>query len=133
MLNIQTFKIEAEPRIIENRIKVLLTMANSDSPSHLLPLRMTSCVVRGFGRGSSDLGIPTANLDRDNLIVSRQGSSDDVPSFEDLPCGIYWGFARIEGEGNSVSSTEIYPTALSIGYNPTYGNGKSTAVVVACT
>jgi hypothetical protein len=47
-----------------------------------LPIRMTSTVVRGFGRGSSDLGIPTANLDR------ASGKYGDR-SFEELPTGTY--------------------------------------------
>lgn len=31
------------------------------------PLRLTSTVVRGFGRGSTELGIPTANLSREEI------------------------------------------------------------------
>jgi len=34
--------------------------------------------------------------------------------------GIYWGFARIGDEGN------VYKTACSIGYNPTYKNKTKT-------
>jgi Riboflavin kinase len=49
-------------------------------PSKVLPLRMTSIVVRGYGRGSADLGIPTANLDRDSGKYS-------LDSFDDLPTG----------------------------------------------
>ena len=91
-----------------------------------LPLRMTSRVVRGFGRGSSDLGIPTANLDRNVLTLGRPATktTEGSISFDDLPCGIYWGFARVEGDGDKIPSTVVYPAALSIGYNPTYGNGK---------
>eukprot|EP00978_Attheya_sp_CCMP212_P033674 scaffold137101_cov54-Attheya_sp.AAC.2 len=103
-----------------------------------LPIRLISTVVRGFGRGSSDLGIPTANL-------SREACNTD--NFDDLPCGIYWGFCRI-GEPQSESPTattaatsndddenkssdttylgKVYKTAVSIGYNPTYGNEKKT-------
>jgi riboflavin kinase len=76
-----------------------------------LPIRMKSKVVRGFGRGSSDLGIPTANLSRSEC----EGPTD----FEALPCGIYWGFARIGKE-------DTYKAAISIGYNPTYGNSIKT-------
>jgi riboflavin kinase len=78
-----------------------------------LPIRMVSTVVRGFGRGSSDLGIPTANLD-------REGGKFGGASFEELPTGIYWGFGRI-GE-----DPFVYKTACSIGYNPTYGNTVKT-------
>lgn len=45
-----------------------------------LPIRMISKVVRGFGRGSSDLGIPTANL-------AREGGKFGSTSFDDLPTG----------------------------------------------
>ena len=45
-----------------------------------LPIRMVSTVVKGFGRGSSDLGIPTANLD-------REGGKFGGGSFDDLPTG----------------------------------------------
>jgi len=78
-----------------------------------LPIRMMSTVVKGFGRGSRDLGIPTANLD-------REGGKFGDKSFDELPTGIYWGFCRI-GEDKSV-----YKTACSIGYNPTYGNTVKT-------
>lgn len=77
----------------------------------MLPIRMISTVVRGYGRGSKELGIPTANLDRTSLTSS-------VP-FDTLAAGIYWGFARID-------DSDIYKTAISIGYNPTYGNTVKT-------
>ncbi len=79
-----------------------------------LPIRMISTVVRGFGRGSSDLGIPTANLER------GQSEFHSTTKFDELPTGIYWGFARIG------SDLTTYKTACSIGYNPTYGNDTKT-------
>lgn len=91
----------------------------------LLPIRIISKVVRGFGRGSSDLGIPTANLDRETSRMHT--SSGRTTTLDDLPCGIYWGFARI---GDSKNGDEtigtVYKTALSIGFNPTYGNEIKT-------
>jgi riboflavin kinase len=75
---------------------------------------MLSTVVRGYGRGSTELGIPTANLDQ------TKGNFHSTQPFEDLPTGIYWGFARI---GNDPTT---YKTACSIGYNPTYGNDSKT-------
>eukprot|EP00980_Cylindrotheca_fusiformis_P012809 scaffold3151_cov110-Cylindrotheca_fusiformis.AAC.7 len=79
--------------------------------SNRLPLRMISTVVRGFKRGSTELGIPTANLDRESGKFAGG-------SFDDLPTGIYWGFCRIHDE--------VYKTACSIGYNPTYNNELKT-------
>lgn len=81
-----------------------------------MPLRMVSKVVRGFGRGSSDLGIPTANL------CSKEGYFGEN-SFDTLPTGIYWGFARI---GHGSDDSDLFKTAVSIGFNPTYGNEKKT-------
>eukprot|EP00545_Synedropsis_sp_CCMP1620_P009882 CAMPEP_0119013798 /NCGR_PEP_ID=MMETSP1176-20130426/8988_1 /TAXON_ID=265551 /ORGANISM="Synedropsis recta cf, Strain CCMP1620" /LENGTH=203 /DNA_ID=CAMNT_0006966917 /DNA_START=61 /DNA_END=669 /DNA_ORIENTATION=- len=90
-----------------------------------LPIRMTSEVVRGFGRGSSDLGIPTANLCRESGFFST--------SFDALPCGIYWGFARIgdsdkanECDDDADTTNKVYKAAISIGYNPYYGNEQKT-------
>jgi FAD synthase len=89
----------------------------------LLPLRMTSIVVKGFGRGSKELGIPTANLDRDKVkccfggragcgrdTANEDGSPSTSATFEDLPTGIYWGLCRIGTEDPT-----IYKTACSIG------------------
>lgn len=52
-----------------------------------LPLRLTSVVVKGFGRGSTDLGIPTANLSRDGIKIQKKSSAN--ASFDDLPTGMF--------------------------------------------
>ena len=57
------------------------------SNNNNMPIRMISTVVRGFGRGSSDLGIPTANLSRDGGSFGSSSSSDGGSSFDDLPTG----------------------------------------------
>ena len=99
-------------------------------PSKVLPLRMTSVVVKGYGRGSSDLGIPTANLDREAGTYGSvaRGTNDNgekgVHTFEDLPTGIYWGFCRIGDKAGDEST--VYKTACSIGYNPYYHNKQKT-------
>lgn len=68
-------------------------------------LTVRGTVVHGFGRGSKQLGFPTANLE-----------SQEVSDFStDHPTGIYAGFARvINGE-----DAEVYPAAISVGWNPT--------------
>jgi len=90
-----------------------------------LPIRFVSKIVKGFGRGSADLGIPTANLCEKSTRSSVQ--------YESLPTGIYWGFARIvfDGDGNSISNgdeelKEVFLAAVSVGYNPFYNNKKKT-------
>lgn len=90
----------------------------------LLPIRMTSKIIEGFGRGSKDLGIPTANLSREDIKC--------LVGFDNLPTGIYWGFARIVTEGGSELQAHqdltqrVYKTAISIGFNPCYGNDAKT-------
>jgi len=67
-------------------------------------------VVRGFGRGSKELGIPTANLSME--IIGHYIS--------DLDTGIYFGLARL--------NSEIYQCVISIGFNPFYDNKEKTVV-----
>jgi Riboflavin kinase len=55
-------------------------------------------VVAGYGRGSKELGIPTANLDPDAV----------GPALDTLPTGIYCGWATLDGEGP-------YKAVMSIG------------------
>lgn len=98
----------------------------------ILPIRMISKVVPGFGRGSKDLGIPTANL---------SPAPEDMRckiSFDSLPTGIYYGFARVsepqdpkEGTNAGATSDEqalrgVYNAAISIGFNPCYENKHKT-------
>lgn len=93
-----------------------------------LPIRFVSKIVKGFGRGSADLGIPTANL-------CEKSTRSSVP-YESLPTGIYWGFARIVFDGDDENSQsnngdeeefkEVFLAAVSVGYNPFYNNKKKT-------
>ena len=90
---------------------------------HNLPIRIISKVVRGYGRGSKELGIPTANVSRDDISCSM--------SFDHLPTGIYWGFGRIvdlDGGSDDEDSVlgKVHTAAISIGYNPTYNNKEKT-------
>lgn len=78
-------------------------------------LKLEGRVVRGFGRGSSQLGIPTANLDGAALAKSLDGAVT----------GIFAAFARVflEPPSPSSASPEIYPAVLSCGYNPQFDDG----------
>lgn len=64
------------------------------------PLVFRGTVVHGFGRGSKQLGIPTANLDAQSLSAV----------IDDLPAGIYFGWASIG------SDKDIYKMVMSIGW-----------------
>jgi len=101
--------------------------ADPFSFSDQLPIRFISKCCKGFGRGSKDLGIPTANVSKDDVSCTI--------SVDSLPTGIYWGYARIgDNEASSAPSPDAtegslgrtFITAVSIGYNPTYGNEEKT-------
>ncbi|XP_039606619.1 riboflavin kinase isoform X1 [Polypterus senegalus] len=74
-----------------------------------LPYFCRGAVVRGFGRGSKELGIPTANF--------PESVVDNLPS--DMKTGIYYGWACV---GNS----DVHRMVMSIGWNPFYKNTKKS-------
>ncbi|KAI1609822.1 riboflavin kinase [Exophiala viscosa] len=83
-------------------------------PEEPFPIRLQGPVIRGFGRGSKELGIPTANIPPEGLS-----------SYPDLASGVYYGWVGLSfthSPDTSSSATEIYPAVLSIGYNPFYKN-----------
>lgn len=77
--------------------------------SNVLPYFVQGKVCKGFGRGSKELGIPTANF---NYHVIEK-----LP--KELDCGIYYGFANI-------NNGSVYKAVLSIGWNPYYQNDKKS-------
>ncbi|GIJ82560.1 riboflavin kinase [Aspergillus pseudoviridinutans] len=106
-------------------------VAGPDSgPEPPYPVRLSGPVIKGFGRGSKELGIPTANIPAEGLA--------DCP---DLQIGVYYGVVALdpakfqyqEGEGSSTAGadarTTILPAVLSIGYNPFFKN-KTKSVEV---
>jgi len=66
-------------------------------------------VIHGFGRGSKELGIPTANFAEDVV--------DHLPS--DVQTGIYYGWARVD-------DGEVHKMVLSVGWNPYFKNEKKS-------
>ncbi|KZC05186.1 PREDICTED: riboflavin kinase [Dufourea novaeangliae] len=76
-----------------------------------LPYFLSGSVVKGFGRGSKALGIPTANLE-DKIV-------DALPS--DFKIGVYYGWASVDAK--------VYKMVASVGWNPFYKNEKKTVEV----
>lgn len=73
------------------------------------PRHIGGPVIKGFGRGSKVLGIPTANL-------STEGYSDLLLEH---PSGVYFGWAGLSARG-------IYKMVMSIGWNPYFDNKEKT-------
>ncbi|KAJ8504824.1 hypothetical protein OPV22_005710 [Ensete ventricosum] len=66
-------------------------------------------VIKGFGRGSKVLGIPTANLPAENFS----------PILSEHTSGVYFGWAGLSTRG-------IYKMVMSIGWNPYFDNTEKT-------
>lgn len=110
------------------------TIIGSDAgPEAPFPLRMKGKVVSGFGRGSKDLGIPTANI-----------PVDGVPWIESAESGVYFGWAGVQLSSKEPITPESaaivpqkaakagwrqFPMVMSIGYNPFYKNTIRSAEV----
>ncbi|GKV08957.1 hypothetical protein SLEP1_g20526 [Rubroshorea leprosula] len=73
------------------------------------PWHIGGPVIKGFGRGSKVLGIPTANL-------SMQGHSSLL---SEHPSGVYFGWAGLSTRG-------VYKMVMSIGWNPYFNNAEKT-------
>lgn len=69
-----------------------------------LPFFAEGKVIKGFGRGSRSLGIPTANFDED---VVR-----NIPAA--MESGVYYGFANIDG--GPVSKMVCFRTGKRLKY-----------------
>ncbi|CAL3969464.1 unnamed protein product [Diplocarpon coronariae] len=114
-------------------------------PAPPFPLRMGGEVISGFGRGSKELGIPTANIPVDN-----------TPWIAAAESGVYFGWAslRLPSDHPSLSPSaspptssstppprlsipssaadkgwRVYPMVMSIGFNPFYKNTVRSAEV----
>ncbi|KAI8946468.1 hypothetical protein F4801DRAFT_62789 [Xylaria longipes] len=123
------------------RPRILYSDAGPEPP---FPLRMEGAVISGFGRGSKELGIPTANLPVD---------ASAAPWIGDARSGVYFGWASLalpashpdsDPPAPTATATEasdapvaavtttrfqIYPMVMSIGYNPFYKNSVRSAEV----
>lgn len=104
-------------RISSTSIRLLLEDGDVTTAARLLgrPHRVEGVVVRGHQRGRA-LGFPTANL--------------ETPAHTAIPAdGIYAGWlTRLAADG---SDRERWPAAISIGTNPTFGEGERTVEAYA--
>ncbi|ALC47862.1 CG2846, partial [Drosophila busckii] len=74
-----------------------------------LPIYACGEIVRGFGRGSKELGIPTANLSRE--VVKT------LPDC--LQTGIYYGWGNVD-------NGDVHKMVVSVGWNPFYSNKEKS-------
>ncbi|KAG4302262.1 hypothetical protein PCANB_001537 [Pneumocystis canis] len=90
---------------------------NNKKLENPFPIYLCGKVIRGYGRGSKELGIPTANI-----------SEKDIPELLSYKeSGIYYGWGRIAFE-NKIDEN-IYAIVMSVGWNIYYNNKKRSAEV----
>lgn len=73
------------------------------------PLLLAGAVATGFGRGSRQLGTPTANL----AAAAAAGAAVAA-----APDGVYVGWARLPTRADGA----VLPAVVNVGYNTTYGD-----------
>ncbi|KAI1380408.1 riboflavin kinase [Hypoxylon crocopeplum] len=136
----------------QDRPRILYADSGPEPP---YPLQMEGTVISGFGRGSKELGIPTANLPVDEAATTWIATAKS---------GVYFGYASLAlppshpdrhrhrsnpraaanapppshpapppstNDDNPLEKKEwqIYPMVMSIGYNPFYKNTVRSAEV----
>ena len=91
-------------------------ICGGDTPEHPFPVYLRGAVSRGFGRGSKELGCPTANL------PTGVQSAEALEALERT--GVYYGYAQVPEVDRGV-----YPMVMSVGWNPFYKNTERTIEV----
>ncbi|CAM6034750.1 unnamed protein product [Sphagnum compactum] len=81
------------------------------------PLYATGKVVYGFGRGSKQMGIPTANLNPEDLPQELLA----------LPKGVYYGWAQVRAPG---LDTRSHMMVMNIGNRPTFADSGAVTLEV---
>ncbi|KAI8100198.1 uncharacterized protein BX664DRAFT_323118 [Halteromyces radiatus] len=89
-------------------------LVGPEVPIAPFPYKIIGTVVKGYGRGSRELGIPTANLSDNTLEMFPP----------ECHTGVYYGFVQIDQPKSTV-----YPMVMSLGWNPYYHNEKRSAEV----
>ncbi|KAB2570199.1 Riboflavin kinase [Lasiodiplodia theobromae] len=95
-------------------------IAGPDVPEPPFPLKLGGKVIKGFGRGSKELGIPTANIPLAGLSVGGH---------EDLESGIYYGWAALDFVSND--QPDASATSSTNGTTATAATGSSNSSIAS--
>ncbi|KAF9543039.1 riboflavin kinase [Mortierella hygrophila] len=132
-------------------------IAGGPTPESPYPIKMNGTVIKGFGRGSKDLGIPTANLPEEaiaaqedklvtgiyygwaQVVVRTTPDSHTLTTSNDTPSSTLPSTTGTNAVARSASSSSsslatscpatVYPMVMSLGWNPFYKNEKKSAEV----
>ena len=89
-------------------------------------LRIEAPVVRGFGRGSAALGIPTANLEPTEAF-SQAARQSGAPA---MRRGVYYGWARVMANDSDGVHGFVVKAVINVGKRPTFADGAGDTVEV---
>lgn len=90
-----------------SRLLVLQVPLHYALPS---PVRLEGPVVTGFGRGSRQLGVPTANIDPAPLASTLAA----------MPLGVYFGWAQLTPpSGWPAADSQVHSMVMNVGKRPT--------------
>ena len=81
-------------------------------------VEMRAKVVSGFGRGSKQMGTPTANMD-------PEGAGER--ELERMRRGVYFGFARLPDDPDNDSWSKC---VINVGQRPTFADGDGVTIEV---
>ncbi|KAG9317652.1 riboflavin kinase, partial [Chiua virens] len=99
------------------------TIVGPDTPEDPYPIQLEGVVQHGFGRGSKDLGCPTANLPDESITHMASIARP----------GVYYGYARVDlidqASGLPAKDSLALPMVMSLGWNPFYKNQRMTAEI----
>lgn len=115
------------------------------------PVRLDGPVIHGFGRGSKQLGVPTANLPPDGFatnlpngvyfgydrsplklharILQHSSVDQSILLIRNYPCR----FARVDAPPEApAEDSAVHPMVLNVGRRPTFhGSGESDVSIEA--
>ncbi|KAI9659595.1 MAG: riboflavin kinase [Alyxoria varia] len=91
-----------------------------NGPVSPFPIKLKGRIIRGFGRGSKELGIPTANIPINGL---------DVGGHSDIESGVYFGWAGLNlATATDDASKARKPIGLKEEEEEGEGEEKHTAI-----
>ncbi|KIJ70491.1 hypothetical protein HYDPIDRAFT_184777 [Hydnomerulius pinastri MD-312] len=100
------------------------SIVGPDAPEDPYPIHLEGIVQHGFGRGSKDLGCPTANLPDESITHMAKI----------VRPGVYYGYAQVfpaEGQVSELRPEDrtVLPMVMSLGWNPFFKNERMTAEI----
>lgn len=120
-LSPKDFCTQLELKVGESTVFYLASASKCRQSSLEKILRFRGVVDKGYGRGGKKLGVPTANLP----------ASLFETSLEDVPTGVYFGWAILEDASGDKPGRNIPQKAVvNVGYSPTFQGQENPEKII---